>query len=179
MRERGAAIQVGAREGLGEFRCVASRSFGYDWIFFTPIGLLMLAGSCWALLDETHGWSSRGLPAACAVGGLVFACLPLIHAFDRRAGSDVPRLYCFADGVVIGRRNALTAYRWTDLAIERKSWTSGSGETYDSGTSITVRSASDGAVLAYFGGNEPGRANAVAVVALHKSAWKRAEASDS
>lgn len=179
MRERVGALQLGEREGLGEFRCVASRAFGHDWIFFTPVGLLVLAGSCWALLRHGHSALDRAGLAVCGIGGLAFACLPLVYVFDRRPGSEVPRLYCFTDGVVIAARRTLTSYRWTELTIDHKHWTSGSGETYDSGTSITVKSVHDGTAVAYFTGNEPSRARGTAVVGLHRAAWERAGLPDS
>lgn len=170
MREREAALELGARERLGEFRCLASRSFSDDWLFFTPIGLFIAILGSWKLFSEPHPWWGRLASAAIALFGAAFAGLPLIHRFDRRPGSAIPRLYCFTEGVVIARTRTLTAYRWADLAIDRRKWTSGSGDSYDSGTSTTVRRAVDGSVLAEFNGNEPGRANEASLLSLHEAA---------
>lgn len=176
MREREAALELGAGERLGEFRCVASRSFSDDWIFFTPIGLFIAIPSSWTLFGEPHPWWGRLAWAATFLFGAAFAGLPLTYRFDRRPGSAVPRLYCFTEGVVIARTRTLAAYRWTDLTIDRRAWKSGSGDSYDSGTSTTVRRAADGSVLAEFNGNEPGRANEVKLLSLHKAAWEPKDA---
>lgn|SRR6185312_1643915 len=173
MREREAALELGERERLGEFRCLASRSFSHDWIFFTPLGLLMAVPGFWALFGEPHPWWGRLAWAADAVFGVAFAGLPLTSRFDRRPASGIPRLYCFTEGVVIAWSRTSAAYRWTDLTVDRKKWASGSGDSYDSGTRTIVRRVSDGRVMAEFNGNEPGRANEASLLSLHKAAWER------
>lgn len=67
--------------------------------------------------------------------------------------------------------DVLRAYRWTELTIHRKKWRSGSGESADWGTRITVM-ARDGSVVVVFPGNEPDGAGCLDVEKLHEAAMR-------
>ncbi len=65
--------------------------------------------------------------------------------------------------------DVLRAYRWAELTLHRKEWRSGSGESADWGTRITVM-AQDGSVVVVFEGNEPDGAGCLDMEKLHEAA---------
>ncbi|WSQ12855.1 hypothetical protein OG604_36630 [Streptomyces sp. NBC_01231] len=172
MRERDTALAMGKEADYGSYVRFACPAYSHAWVFFGPLGVLQ----GWATTVDLahifkgeggwlHGWFAplSGLWTVFMIG----CCF--VSRYERRTGGPTPRLYCFQLGVVVATGDVLRAYSWTELTIHRKKWRSGSGESADWGTRITVM-ARDGSVVVVFPGNEPDGAGCWEMEKLHEAA---------
>ncbi|WP_405871646.1 hypothetical protein [Streptomyces sp. NBC_00005] len=174
MRERDKALAMGANAGYGRYVRVACPAYSHAWLFFGPLGGFMAWGTTVDLMHTFrgkgglwHGWFApfSGLMAVFLIG----CCF--VSRYERRTGGPTPRLYCFQLGVVVATRDVLRAHRWTELTLHRMKWRSGSGESADWGTRVTV-TARDGSVVVVFPGNEPDGAGCWEMSKLHEAAMR-------
>jgi hypothetical protein len=172
--ERELAQALGEQSGYGQLVKVATPSYANEVGCVLPMGVVCVAGSMLFALDHPHTWYFDCIELIGLLAGLWIFALLATPWVQRRPGGSEPRLYCFVDGVVVAVKSQLTAYRWDELSVEAKDWKRGSGDDYDSGTQTTVRDNATGAVVVQFTGVEPGKAGALQLSRLHRSALDRA-----